>query len=128
MKLKLKQIRVGLGLSQQDVAARLNMPVRRYGSYEREERSLSLRDAALIADVFDCTLDELAGRDFHPATPYADPRQAELNRCWAEADGDRRDTILQVARLSTGRADEAATADAEAGSSAVPPGVGTGVA
>lgn len=104
------------------------MPVRRYGSYEREERSLTLKDAALIADVFDCTLDELAGREFRPSTPYADPRQAELNRCWAEADGDRRDTILQVARLSTGRADEGDTPDAGGGSGAVQPDVGTGAA
>ena len=59
------------------------MPVRRYGSYEREERTLSLRDAAFIADVLDCSLDELAGRDFQPVAGYADPRQARLNEAYA---------------------------------------------
>lgn len=94
MHLKMKQIRVGLGLGQKDVAEKLGMPVRRYGSYERGERTLSLEDAARIADVFDCSLDELAGRDWHQASDYADPRQAELNRCWELLDPERQDRIL----------------------------------
>ena len=127
MKLRMKEIRVRKGLGQKEVAAALGIPVRRYGSYEREERTLSLRDAALIADVFDCTLDELAGRDFRAGAPYADPRQAELNQCWAEADGARRDTILSVARLSAGRAG-ADQADPGADKGPVRPGMTEGVA
>lgn len=97
MHLKMKQIRVGLGLGQKDVAEKLGMPVRRYGSYERGERTLSLEDAARIADVFDCSLDELAGRDWRQASDYADPRQAELNRCWESLDPERQDRILTIA-------------------------------
>lgn len=60
----LKKIRKAKGLGQKEIAAKLNMSVRRYGSYEREERTLSLDIAAQIADVLDVTLDELLNRDF----------------------------------------------------------------
>lgn len=97
MMFRIKELRTRYGFSQKDVAERLGMPVRRYGSYEREERSLSLEDAAMIADVFGCTLDELAGRDF-PAPEYSDPRQAELNKCWGECEEGDRTAILRVAK------------------------------
>lgn len=97
MKLRMKQIRDARGLSQQEVADRVGMPVRRYGSYEREERNINLKEAALIADVLDCTLDELAGRDFHALAPYADSRQAELNRVWAHLDTERQNRLVGTA-------------------------------
>ena len=97
MMFRIKELRTRYGFSQKDVAERLGMPVRRYGSYEREERSLSLEDAAMIADVFGCTLDELAGREWSPSE-YSDPRQAELNRCWDECEEGDRTAILRVAK------------------------------
>lgn len=97
MKLRMKQIRDARGLSQQEVADRVGIPVRRYGSYERGERNINLKEAALIADVLDCTLDELAGRDFHTATSFADSRQAELNRIWAHLDPERQDRLVGTA-------------------------------
>lgn len=98
MSLRMKQIRVGLGLGQREVAEKVGMPVRRYGSYERGERSISLEDAARIADVLDCSLDELAGRNWRPGRNYADPRQAELNRCWESLDPERQDRIIASAQ------------------------------
>lgn len=97
MMFRIKELRTRYGFSQKDVAERLHMPVRRYGSYEREERSLSLEDAAMIADVFGCTLDELAGREWSPSE-YSDPRQAELNKCWDECEEGDRTAILRVAK------------------------------
>ena len=97
MMFRIKELRTRYGFSQKDVAERLGMPVRRYGSYEREERSLALEDAAMIADVFGCTLDELAGREWSPSE-YSDPRQAELNRCWDECEEGDRTAILRVAK------------------------------
>ena len=98
MKLRLKEIRTRCGMGQQEVADRAGMPIRRYGSYERGERTLSLVDAAVIADVFGCSLDELAGRDFRPEGGYSDPRQAELNRCWESLDAQNQDVLLINAR------------------------------
>lgn len=109
MKLRAKEIRTRKGLSQQEVANRLGMPIRRYGSYERGERTLSLIDAARIADVFGCSLDELAGRDFRPAGGFSDQRQTELNRVWGQIGEQRRDRLLETAHdfeaLERGRAE-----------------------
>ena len=64
MKSRMKEIRESKGLGQKEVAAKLLMSVRRYGSYERGERTISLNDAARIADVLEVTVDDLMGRKF----------------------------------------------------------------
>lgn len=96
MSLRMKEIRKRLGLEQKEVAERAGMPVRRYGSYEREERGISLEDAAIIADVFDCSLDELAGRDYSPSE-YSDNRQRKLNEAYFASDERARASILDAA-------------------------------
>ena len=62
MDLQMKVIRTKLGLKQSEAAKLCDMHLRRYGSYERQEVGLSLEDACTIADAFNCSLDELAGR------------------------------------------------------------------
>lgn len=51
------------GYSQQEVADALGIKKARYGDWERETTILNLRDAIRLADLFGCTLDELAN---HP--------------------------------------------------------------
>ena len=97
MNLNLKALRKQGGLTQEDLAARIGTTARIVGGWERGETSISLIDAAKIADVFDCSLDELAGRDFRPEGGYSDPRQAELNRVWGQIGEQRRDRLLETA-------------------------------
>lgn len=97
MNLQIKQVRESRELSQQAMANELGIPVRRYGSWERGERNLNLEDAARIADVLECTLDELAGREW-PHPDYADPRQTQLNDCFEGMNDAGKDTLTQVAR------------------------------
>ena len=127
MQLMLKTMREMRHMSQGELAAAIGSTLRKVSSWETLEVRIPLMEAAKIADVFDCTLDELAGREFRSEAPYADPRQAELNRCWAEADDANRDTILSVARLSTGRAEEGQP-DTGPDEGPVQPGVTEGVA
>ena len=61
-----RQFRIALmresaGLSQQDVADALGVKKGRYGDWERETREINLRDAIKLADLFNCSLDDLAG-------------------------------------------------------------------
>lgn len=74
---KMKEIRKSKGLGQKEVAAKLDMPVRTYGSYERGERSLSLDVAAEIADVLDVTIDQLLGRQYY-ISPSEKQRRSEF--------------------------------------------------
>ena len=97
MQLRLKELRKKRGLNQSELAEAIGTTMRVVSSWERLETPIPLVDAAKIADFFDCTLDELAGRDFVATAPFADPRQADLNRCWAHLDDERKDRLVQTA-------------------------------
>ena len=67
---KIKEMRQRAGLSQDQVAEALGITKRRYGSWERGERCVSLNEAVKIADICNCTLDELAGREAPDHTAF----------------------------------------------------------
>lgn len=98
MGLQLKAMRRARKMTQEELASMIGQTARVVGSWERGESALPIDDAARIADVFDCSLDELAGRDWHPSSDYTDPRQAELNRCWESLDPERQDRIIASAQ------------------------------
>lgn len=93
----MKRIRESKGLSQKEVAALLDMPVRRYGSYEREERTLSLEVASQIADVFSVTLDELMNRDF-PNPVMLNHEEAEIVRIMRSITAEGKKELMIHAR------------------------------
>lgn len=61
----IKKMRERTGMTQQQVADYLGIKKPRYGDWERETREINLRDAIRLADLFECSLDELAGREWH---------------------------------------------------------------
>lgn len=65
--MRLKEIRKNNNLSQQNVAESLNIPLRTYCGYEREERTPTPEMMCKMADFFDVSLDELLGRSTAPA-------------------------------------------------------------
>lgn len=101
----IKKMRNRAGLDQKDVADALGITVRRYGGWEREEREINLRDAIRLADLFGCTLDELAGRPW----PSRDlpPDERELLDAYQSATLDGRRLIMLAARAE-GQAREVA--------------------
>lgn len=79
MKTQLQRIRKDRGFdSAEAFATHIGMKVGTYTDYEQGRRRFTLERAWEFADVLDCTLDELAGRDFR-ADAYADPRQQAMN-------------------------------------------------
>lgn len=101
MKLQLMRLRKDAGYkSRRDMAKALGISERKYKSWETEETRLTLDDACDIADFLHCTLDELAGRDFHPIS-YSDPRQRDMNAAWEQmTEEGKTDTAKLVVRLS----------------------------
>ena len=83
MKLQLRMLRKRRDLTQDQLAERIDSTLRKISSWEREETQLPLADACKIADVLECSLDELAGRDW-PQRSYADPRQGRMNNQYEE--------------------------------------------
>jgi transcriptional regulator with XRE-family HTH domain len=106
MELHLQRIRKSRGLSQQDMAERVNVKKRTYGSWERGEANMSLAQAFDCAVALDCSIDEIAGHEV-PHT-FSDPRQAELNRCWESSTTQRQDALLMTARDFAGASKEGA--------------------
>lgn len=92
-KLQLKSLRKAAGIkTQKEMADRLGIPERRYASWEREEVGINLEQACEIADVLNCTLDELIGREITP--------EMRKNSREAQALLDAREVLEQAIRAS----------------------------
>ena len=101
MKLQLMRLRKAAGYkNRESIANALGVSERKYKSWETEEVRLTLSDACNIADLLHCTLDELAGRDFHPAT-YSDPRQQALNHSYSVLNDKSKSDLAGIASTFT---------------------------
>lgn len=96
----IKKMRMRAGLTQQEVADALGIKKPRYGDWERETREINLRDAIRLADLFHCTLDELAGRPW--PTEGLSPAERELVESYRAANPQGRASIDAVAGVSSG--------------------------
>lgn len=64
MKIRLQELRKRRNMTQAELGKAVGVSMRKVSGWERSETDITLVDAARVADVLDCTLDELAGRDF----------------------------------------------------------------
>lgn len=100
MKTKIKMLRKSQRMTQDDLANAIGATKRMVSSWERDEAEISLEWACAVADVFNCTLDELAGRDFNPGG-YPDKRQESMNRSYSElSDSDKETAAWLVNELA----------------------------
>ncbi len=93
----LKAMRTSSGLTQTEVADRIGISVVTYRSWESGRYMLNLEQAVSLADLFVCTLDALAGRDFSPARPE-DPERDRLDAAWGACGGAGRALIADTAQ------------------------------
>ena len=68
-----------------------------YTNYEQGMTGLTLEKAWEFADIFDVTLDELAGRE-RPKKEYANPQQAELNAVFDYLDDANKSAAVGAVR------------------------------
>ena len=95
---KMKDLRKSKGLSQEEMAAMLSIPVRTYGSYERGERPLSINVGAQIADILGVTLDELMDRDRKPSAIALDWDERAFVRLFRQLDDQQRSRVIDEMR------------------------------
>lgn len=101
MDLQLMRLRKKAGYkNRDDFAAALGVNPLTYKGWETGRTRLKLDDACDIADLLDCTLDELAGRDFQPAA-YSDPRQQALNHSYSLLDEKSKGDLAGIASTFT---------------------------
>lgn len=96
MELQLRKYRRLAGLNQQQMADALNVKKRTYGSWERGEANMSLPQACEVADILNCTLDELAGRTV--TREYTDAGQEIVNVCYESMNERGKATLVSVAQ------------------------------
>lgn len=98
MDLQLRKLRKYKHLTQEQLASRVKgATFRKISAWERGETPIPLADAALIADVLECSLDELAGRDWDPAD-FADPGQTQLNDSYRLLNDDSKADLVKFAK------------------------------
>ena len=115
-KYKLQEMRKRAGFkSAKAFADHIGMKKDTYTNYEQERRPITLELAWEFADVLGCTLDELAGREFHPpGEVISDPYERELVDLYRSVGPAGKGHILDDARgqsalslnVGTGRADD----------------------
>lgn len=101
----IKQMRERAKMTQPEVAKILGVRVGRYGDWERETREINLREAIKLADIFHCTLDELAGI----AKPALSEDENVIVAAYRATDDGNRERLLDVARLDLERAERSAS-------------------
>lgn len=111
MEIQLKEMRKKRGLKQKELAEKLGVDWRTYGSWERGERMINLEQACNCAVLLGCSIDEIAGRPLRDPSEFADPREAELHRCYRSCDRDRQDRLLDTARDFAGMSRDVAERD-----------------
>lgn len=100
MKTNLQAMRKRAGFkSARAFAEHMNMSVNTYTNYEQGKSSLTLEQAWEFADELDCTLDELAGREWSAASEAPpDPVRDELNALYSSCTQQRRQRLVEYAR------------------------------
>lgn len=103
MELQLRKLRRSKHLTQEELGIQIGQTARVLGAWEREETALPIDEAARIADVLECTLDELAGRDFHPDQAGAlTSEEGRLLGLYRDANAQGQSTIMGVAEIQQG--------------------------
>ena len=101
MDLQLMKLRKAAGYANRDdFADALGVNRATYKAWETGRTRLKLEDACNIAALLNCTLDELAGRDFQPKQ-YSDPRQQSLNYSYSMLDDKSKDDLTGIASTFT---------------------------
>lgn len=85
-------------MTQTDLANAIGTTMRVMSAWERGETSLPFEDACRIADVLECRLDELAGREWR-GEGFGDPGKNALVDYYDSMNDRGRATLVESARL-----------------------------
>lgn len=98
MRLRLRELRKAQGLTQKELTRAAGVQQGAVGKWERGENQLKLTDAAMIADLLGCSIDDLVGCE--PRELSYESRQHErLETSWASFNQTGKAKLLEYARL-----------------------------
>lgn len=97
MNLRIREIRNALGITQQELATRMDIDLKTIGNWERGKTIPNAEQVWNCSEALGTDPDTLLGWP-ETVSSYSDPRQAELNRCWESSTPQRQDALLMTAR------------------------------
>lgn len=97
---RIREERLRIGLTQEQLAEKVNVSTTYIGFIERGERSVTLEKLILLADCFQLPIDSL----LHDA-PIQEPavRERQMKILWNQATEEERDMILSIIKVITGK-------------------------
>lgn len=106
MSLNLRDIRKRSGMTQERLAEVIGATRRQVGAWERGENDLPMDYAVLIADVLQCSVDDIAGRQSLPDVPGfpLTNDELELLAIYRVLTAVEKKSVLAVARAMAGDA------------------------
>lgn len=112
MELNLKELRKRKGMTQEELASAIGATKRRIGAWERGENDIPMDFAVSIADVLDCTVDEIAGRNSKVPVLSLDFDERLLVRLYRNMDEEARQLLIEQAKMYSLACDAKKEADA----------------
>ena len=98
--MRIREMRERSGMTQSDVADALDITRTRYANWESEYRDINLADAVKLADLYECSLDELAGRDWpHDNAVRIAPDEQLVIDAMAKLNRDGRARVVEDAAI-----------------------------
>ena len=98
--IQLREMRERAGMQQQDAAKALGVSAQSLSYWENGKRNINLADAVKLADLYKCSLDELAGRDWpHDNTVRIAPDEQLVIDAMAKLNRDGRARVVEDAAI-----------------------------
>ena len=98
MGLNLKNLRREKAMTQQQLADAVGATKRQIGAWERGENDIPMDFAVSIADVFDCTVDQIAGRSYTVPVLTLDWTERTIVRLFRSMDDSTKELFIETAR------------------------------
>lgn len=98
--IQLREMRERAGMQQQDVAKALGVTAQSLSYWENGKRNVNLADAVRLADLYGCSLDELAGRDWpHDQSVSLEPDEQLVIDAMDKLNRDGRARVVEDAAI-----------------------------
>lgn len=100
---RIREERVRIGLTQEQIAEKINVSTTYVGFIERGKRSVTLEKLILLADCFQLPIDALLHES--PAYTPAEARDQQLKLMWDQASNDEKEKILSIIKVIISKTD-----------------------
>lgn len=100
---RIREERVRIGLTQEQIAEKINVSTTYVGFVERGKRSVTLEKLILLADCFQLPIDALL-HDMSAHTS-SEAREQQLKVLWDQASDDEKEKILSIIKVIISKAD-----------------------